>query len=115
MIVVTGGAGFIGSHLADELLANGYRVRVLDCLLPQVHGEDRARPSYLHPEVELHVGDVRDFDLGRRFDAIACLFSVIAYLPGAADIEVAIGRILDRIDGVGERRREATPRRGSSG
>lgn len=59
-ILITGGAGFIGSHLADRLIERGHRVRVLDCLLPQVHGEARARPSYLHPEVELHVGDVRD-------------------------------------------------------
>ncbi|HJO36853.1 MAG TPA: GDP-mannose 4,6-dehydratase, partial [Gammaproteobacteria bacterium] len=35
-VLITGGAGFIGSHLADELLAAGYRVRVLDNLDPQV-------------------------------------------------------------------------------
>ncbi len=58
-VLITGGAGFIGSHLADELLARGYAVRVLDCLHPQVH-EDGVRPSYLHPEVELITGDVRD-------------------------------------------------------
>ncbi|MBW3623844.1 MAG: NAD-dependent epimerase/dehydratase family protein [Armatimonadetes bacterium] len=59
-ILITGGAGFIGSHLADELLRHGYRVRVLDSLSPQVHGPDAQRPSYLHPEVELKVGDVRN-------------------------------------------------------
>ncbi|HZY17911.1 MAG TPA: SDR family NAD(P)-dependent oxidoreductase [Ramlibacter sp.] len=59
-VLITGGAGFIGSHLADELLANGYRVRVLDSLEPQVHGEQRRRPDYLSPEVELMVGDVCD-------------------------------------------------------
>src|SRR6476661_3958745 len=59
-VLITGGAGFIGSHLADELLARGYRVRVLDCLDPQVHGEQRRRPDYLSPEVELQVGDVCD-------------------------------------------------------
>lgn len=59
-VLLTGGAGFIGSHLADELLQHGYSVRVLDCLLPQVHGPDAKRPSYLAAEVELIVGDVRD-------------------------------------------------------
>jgi dTDP-L-rhamnose 4-epimerase len=59
-ILITGGAGFIGSHLADELLAHGYHVRVLDALIPQVHGAARERPAYLAPDVELVVGDVRD-------------------------------------------------------
>jgi dTDP-L-rhamnose 4-epimerase len=59
-ILITGGAGFIGSHLADELLRRGHRVRALDNLASQVHGEDAGRPEYLDPEVELRVGDVRD-------------------------------------------------------
>lgn len=59
-VLITGGAGFLGSHLADELLAHGYRVRALDRLSPQVHGEGAARPPYLDPEIELQVGDVRD-------------------------------------------------------
>jgi dTDP-L-rhamnose 4-epimerase len=59
-ILITGGAGFIGSHLADELLARGYRVRALDSLVPQVHGEDCQRPEYLAADVELVQGDVRD-------------------------------------------------------
>ena len=59
-VLITGGAGFIGSHLADELLAAGYRVRVLDSLVPQVHGTEGVRPDYLNPEVELQRGDVRD-------------------------------------------------------
>src|SRR3954465_15102647 len=58
-VLITGGAGFIGSHLADELLRAGYAVRALDDLSPQVHG-DGGRPDYLDPEVELVVGDVRD-------------------------------------------------------
>lgn len=65
-ILITGGAGFIGSHLADELLRHGYEVRALDCLSPQVHGPTMERPSYLDPEVELMVGDVRDRDAVRR-------------------------------------------------
>lgn len=59
-ILVTGGAGFIGSHLCDSLLERGYHVRVLDNLSEQVHGQHLERPSYLNPEVELIVGDVRD-------------------------------------------------------
>ncbi|WP_437524802.1 NAD-dependent epimerase/dehydratase family protein [Sorangium sp. So ce726] len=61
-VLITGGAGFIGSHVADELLRQGVRVRALDSLVPQVHGPDRRRPAYLDPEVELIVGDVRDRD-----------------------------------------------------
>ena len=58
-VLITGGAGFIGSHLADELLRAGYRVRALDRLDQQVHAEGK-RPAYLDPEVELVRGDVRD-------------------------------------------------------
>jgi dTDP-L-rhamnose 4-epimerase len=64
-ILITGGAGFIGSHLADELLRRGWRVRALDNLEPQVH-ETGDRPAYLDPDVELVVGDVRDADCVRR-------------------------------------------------
>src|SRR5438309_9756707 len=65
-ILITGGAGFIGSHLSDELLARGYAVRALDCLSPQVHGSGCGRPAYLASDVELHVGDVRDHEAVRR-------------------------------------------------
>jgi dTDP-L-rhamnose 4-epimerase len=59
-VVITGGAGFIGSHLADQLLRAGHEVRAFDNLSPQVHGPGARRPDYLAPEVELVVGDVRD-------------------------------------------------------
>jgi dTDP-L-rhamnose 4-epimerase len=58
-VLITGGAGFIGSHLADRLLAEGHEVRALDNLDTQVHPAGE-RPDYLDPAVELHVGDVRD-------------------------------------------------------
>ncbi len=58
-VLITGGAGFIGSHLARELLEHGYRVRAIDDLNPQVHGEGE-RPTYLDEDVELLVGDCRD-------------------------------------------------------
>jgi dTDP-L-rhamnose 4-epimerase len=60
-VLITGGAGFIGSHLADRLLAEGHEVRALDNLDRQVHPEGE-RPDYLDPAVELHVGDIRDHD-----------------------------------------------------
>ncbi|MBV9304119.1 MAG: NAD-dependent epimerase/dehydratase family protein [Acidobacteriaceae bacterium] len=59
-VLITGGAGFIGSHLASELLRAGYQVRVLDSLIPQVHGERPQRPAYLHKDAELMIGDVRN-------------------------------------------------------
>jgi dTDP-L-rhamnose 4-epimerase len=65
-ILITGGAGFIGSHVADELLARGCRIRALDNLSPQVHGDRSARPEYLTPDVELIIGDVRDPETVRR-------------------------------------------------
>jgi len=58
-VLLTGGAGFIGSHLSDRLLAAGHAVRALDSLDPQVHSGS-ARPHYLDPAVELVVGDIRD-------------------------------------------------------
>jgi dTDP-L-rhamnose 4-epimerase len=65
-ILITGGAGFIGSHLANTLAEQGYRVRILDMLKEQVHGADAGFPSYLHPEIERQVGDVRDRDAVRK-------------------------------------------------
>jgi dTDP-L-rhamnose 4-epimerase len=58
-VLITGGAGFIGSHLSRQLLRAGHEVRALDRLDPQVHPE-RERPAYLDDEVELIKGDVRD-------------------------------------------------------
>ena len=63
-VLITGGAGFIGSHLADELLRAGYAVRALDVLVEQVHG-DSQRPDYLDPEIELIPGDVRNAEVVR--------------------------------------------------
>ena len=65
-ILITGGAGFIGSHLADDLLRHGHRVRALDNLWEQVHGSGAARPEYLAADVELMQGDTRDPDAVRR-------------------------------------------------
>jgi dTDP-L-rhamnose 4-epimerase len=63
-VLITGGAGFIGSHLGDELVRAGYRVRALDRLVEQVHGESQ-RPAYLNDEIELIAGDVRNAEVVR--------------------------------------------------
>ncbi len=69
-MLLTGGAGFIGSHLADRLLAGGHAVRALDNLDPQVHPQG-IRPGYLADDVELVVGDVRDHDaVGRALEGV---------------------------------------------
>lgn len=60
-VLITGGAGFIGRFVADELLARGHQVRVLDALIPQVHGQGE-RPAPLHHEAELIRADIRDGD-----------------------------------------------------
>ena len=78
-ILITGGAGFIGSHLADELINKGYSVRALDNLSEQVHGNQKERPAYLNPEVELQIGDVRDKEaVLRAFDGVDAVFHLAA-------------------------------------
>jgi dTDP-L-rhamnose 4-epimerase len=60
-VLITGGAGFVGSHVADRLAADGHDVLLLDALLPQAHGAGSWAPVHEHV-----VGDVRDADLLAR-------------------------------------------------
>lgn len=89
-ILITGGAGFIGRHLARRLLAHGHRVRILDCLLPQVHGDSGA-PNDLPTDAELLVGDVRDEATIRR-----ALVGVDKVVHLAA--EVGVGQSMYAVD-----------------
>lgn len=89
-ILITGGSGFIGRHLARALLDRGDRVRVLDSLIEQVH-PTRERPAELDPEVELVVGDIRD--AGR---VGAALLGVDKVVHLAA--EVGVGQSMYAVD-----------------
>jgi dTDP-L-rhamnose 4-epimerase len=78
-VLITGGAGFIGSYVADELINTGYRVRVLDGLLEQVHGPQASRPAYLHSDAELVHGDVRDAeDIRQALEGIDAVYHFAA-------------------------------------
>jgi dTDP-L-rhamnose 4-epimerase len=78
-VLITGGAGFVGSHVADELLEKGYAVRALDVLAPQVHGDGAKRPVYLDEDVELQVGDVRDpAAVARALEGVDAVFHFAA-------------------------------------
>ena len=74
-VLVTGGAGFIGSHIVDELVNRGYRVRVLDNLDPQVHGDNADIPEYFNKEAEFIKGDVRNSeDVKKAIDGVEIIF-----------------------------------------
>ncbi len=77
-VLVTGGAGFIGSHTVDLLLEKGCRVRVLDSLQPRVH--PLGKPAYLHPDAEFQQGFVeRREDLARALEGVDAVIHLAAY------------------------------------
>ncbi len=82
-VLVTGGAGFIGSHTCDRLLALGHDVVVLDALTSPVHRD--GRPSYVSPGADCYTGDVRNRDLLtsllRRVEAVYHFAAYQDYLP----------------------------------
>lgn len=88
-VLVTGGAGFIGSHLVETLLNRGYQVRVLDALVPQVHGE-AAKPVYVDPRAEFVQADVCDSNaVNAALDGIEFIFHEAA--------EVGVGQSMYEI------------------
>lgn len=77
-VLVTGGAGFIGSHTVDHLLAAGYEVRILDALQPRVHPQ--GRPAYLPPDAEFIQGDVADrLTMERALKGVDYVLHLAAY------------------------------------
>jgi dTDP-L-rhamnose 4-epimerase len=91
-VLVTGGAGFIGSHVIDCLLERGHSVRVLDALVSQVHGDGRSRPDYLKPAVEVAVGKVED--AASTAHALQGIDSVI-HLASAVGVGQSMYQIVD--------------------
>ena len=77
-ILVTGGAGFIGSHTADALIERGYQVRIMDSLQPRVH--PNGKPAYLNPKAEFFRGDVTSrADWQTALEGIDAVFHFAAY------------------------------------
>jgi dTDP-L-rhamnose 4-epimerase len=91
-VLVTGGAGFVGTHLVDALLARGDRVRVFDNLDPQVHGPERKKPAWLDPDAELMLGDMRDAEAVAR--AVRDV-DVIYHLAAAVGVGQSMYQITD--------------------
>ena len=91
MILVTGGAGFIGSHVVDALLDEGHDVRVLDTLLAAAH---RERPDYLDPRADWIEGDVRDPETAAR--AVAGV-SAVSHQAAMVGLGLDIGDIADYV------------------
>jgi len=89
-VLVTGGAGYIGSHLVDALVAREYRVTVLDNLEPQVH-RSGTWPSYANPKAKYVKGDVRDRSV---FEPLVLASQAVVHF-GAA---VSIGQSMYQID-----------------
>jgi dTDP-L-rhamnose 4-epimerase len=91
-VLVTGGAGFIGSHLVDGLLERGYEVRLLDALVPQVHGTERKRPAYLDPRAELLVGNIEDAaSVSQALQGVEC----VIHLASAVGVGQSMYQIVD--------------------
>ncbi|HEX2204179.1 MAG TPA: NAD-dependent epimerase/dehydratase family protein [Longimicrobium sp.] len=91
-VLVTGGAGFVGSHLVDELLRRGDEVRIFDNLDPQVHGADRRLPAWVPAGAEMVVGDMRDLEAVRR--SLAGV-EVVYHLAAAVGVGQSMYQVAD--------------------
>ena len=99
-ILVTGGAGFIGSHLVDELIKLGHQVRVLDSLEKQVHHGHK--PEYLNPEVEYRWGNMGDVDqLARALKGVEVVFHLAAQVGVGQSMYELLRYIRDNSLGTG--------------
>lgn len=88
-VLVSGGAGFIGSHTVDLLLENGYEVRIIDSLQPRVH--PRGKPSYIPDDVEFIKGDVANrADMERALEGMDFVFHLAAYQDYLPDFSTFI-------------------------
>lgn len=95
-VLVTGGAGFIGSHLVDALIERGHSVRIFDSLEPQVHGAGATRPDYLNPGAELIVGHLTDrAAVATALEGIEVVFHQAAAV-GVAQSMYEIARYVER-------------------
>ena len=91
-VLVTGGAGFVGRHLVDGLLARGDRVRIFDNLDPQVHGPERKKPAWLSEDAEFVRGDMRDPDaVARALNRM----DVVYHLAAAVGVGQSMYQIAD--------------------
>jgi dTDP-L-rhamnose 4-epimerase len=88
-VLVTGGAGFIGSHTVDLLLEKGYNVRILDSLQPRVH--PLGKPSWVPSEAEFIQGDVSNrADLASAIDGVNYVIHLAAYQDYMPDFSTFI-------------------------
>jgi len=89
LCLVTGGAGFIGSHTVDLLLQKGYEVRILDNLQPRVH--PRGKPAWVPKEAEFVQGDVsRRADLAKALQGVDYVIHLAAYQDYQPDFSIFI-------------------------
>src|SRR5579864_4064879 len=94
-VLITGGAGFVGSHLADALAGAGHDVTIFDNLEPQVHGDNSKRPSYLDPDLRLVQGDIRDLDTLTRLVQTADVVFHLAAMVGVGQSMYQVRRYTD--------------------